>query len=136
MIFFVVYVGEYRCLIRYLALKMEKTDIELHAKSDLGFLAQVGEFLRESRLELDFTQNEVARDAGVDRTTLIKAEKGEPVNLLSLIRILRVLNKLDVLESMKFNRQISPIKMAELAEKGKKKAGGVKMRKDRNKSDW
>lgn len=112
-------------------------DIEINAKSDLEYLSQIGEFLKETRLELNLTQNIVAEKAGVDRTTLIKAERGDSINLLSLIQILRALGKLSVLENMKFIKQVSPIKMAELSMKKKMRAsGGNKPSEDKLQSDW
>ncbi|MNI63965.1 helix-turn-helix protein [compost metagenome] len=111
-------------------------DIEVNGKSDLEYLNQIGEFLKETRLELDLTQNIVAERAGVDRTTLIKAEKGDSINLMSLIQILRALGKLRVLENMKFIRQVSPIKMAELSMRKKTRASGNKPSEDKLQSDW
>ncbi|WP_316800185.1 helix-turn-helix domain-containing protein [Pedobacter frigidisoli] len=115
---------------------MDISDIEVNAKSDLEYLSQIGEFLKGSRLELDLTQNIVAQRAGVDRTTLIKAERGDSINLLSLIQILRALGKLGFLENMKFMRQVSPIKMAELSMKKKMRASGNKSYDDKLQSDW
>lgn len=115
---------------------MEMSDIEINAKSDLEYLEQIGEFLKEARLELDLTQNIVAKRAGIDRTTLIKAERGDSINLLSLIQILRALGKLVVLENLKFIRQVSPIKMAELSMKNKTRASGNKPSEDKLQSDW
>ncbi|TKC59154.1 helix-turn-helix transcriptional regulator [Pedobacter hiemivivus] len=115
---------------------MDISDFEINAKSDLEYLSQIGEFLKGTRLELDLTQNVVAERAGVDRTTLIKAERGDSINLLSLIQILRALGKLRVLENMKFTRQVSPIKMAELSMKKKRRASGNKPPEDKSQSDW
>ena len=39
---------------------MEMSDIEINAKSDLEYLNQIGEILKETRLDLDLTQNIVA----------------------------------------------------------------------------
>lgn len=36
------------------------SDIEINAKSDLEYLNQIGEILKETRLDLDLTQNIVA----------------------------------------------------------------------------
>lgn len=112
------------------------SDIEVNAKSDFEYLSLIGEFLKGSRLELDLTQNIVAQRAGVDRTTLIKAERGDSINLLSLFQILRALGKLGILENMKFIRQVSPIKMAELSMKKKMRASGNKPWDDKLQSDW
>ena len=115
---------------------MEKSDFEINAKSDLEYLNQIGEFLKGTRLELNLTQNTVAEKAGVDRTTLIKAERGDSINLLSLIQILRALGKLKVLENMKFIQQVSPLKMAELSMKKKMRASSSKPSEDKLQSDW
>lgn len=115
---------------------MDISDIEMNAKTDLEYLGQIGDFLKEARLELNLTQNVVAERAGVDRTTLIKAERGDSINLLSLIQILRALGKLGALGNMKFMREVSPIKMAELSMKKKLRASGSKPTEDKLQSDW
>lgn len=115
---------------------MDNSDILINAKSDLEYIRQVGEFLKDSRIKLDLKQNAVAEKARVDRTTLIKIDKGDSINLLSLIQILRALGKLSVLENMKVNEQISPLKMAELVINKKKRASKQMPNTQKRKSDW
>lgn len=115
---------------------MEKTDIDIYAKSDLFYLTQIGEFVRSHRLNQNKTQQELAEAAGVNRTTLVKLEKGKSVNLLSLIQVLRSLKKLQLFQEMEVKPQLSPIQLAEIEQKQRQRAGRRKETPGKTKSDW
>lgn len=117
---------------------MEKSDISIYAKSDQHYLVLIGEFIRSNRIQQGKTQEELSVAAGVNRSTLIQIEKGNPVNLLSLIQILRALKKLDVLNQMELRPQISPLKLAALEEKQTLRVRRKNNKKstDLPKSDW
>lgn len=115
---------------------MEKSDINIYSKSDLYYLATIGEYIRSNRLSQNKTQLELAEVAGINRTTLSQLEKGKPVNILSLVQVLRALKKLHVFQEMEAKPQISPMQLA-AAEQGQR----YRVKKDKNKSpkkssDW
>ena len=120
----------------FLYLKMEKSDIDIYAKSDLYYLTQIGEYVRANRLTQNKTQLELAEAAGVDRTTLVKLEKGKSVNLLSLIQVLRSLKKLQLFREMEIKPQLSPIQLAKLEQKQRQRAGRRKETPAKTKSNW
>lgn len=96
---------------------MEEEVIQTYAKSDRQYLQEIGEFVKQSRINKNKTQTVLAKLAGVNRTTLSQLEQGRSVNLLSLIQILRAVEQLHVLKAMDTKRVISPLKLAELEHK-------------------
>jgi transcriptional regulator with XRE-family HTH domain len=115
---------------------MEKTDIDVYAKSDLYYLTLIGEYVRANRLNQNKTQQELADAAGVDRTTMVKLEKGKSVNLLSLIQILRSLKKLQIFQELEIKSHLSPIQLAEIEQKQRQRAGRRKETPGKTKSNW
>lgn len=68
--------------------------------SDEAILAELGERIARSRIDMQLTQAEVAEQAGVSKRTLERVESGASAQMSSLIRILRVLELLPRLEQM------------------------------------
>lgn len=62
--------------------------------SDLAILQKLGDFVKHHRMEQNKSQDQLATEAGVSRSTLSLLERGEKVNLITLIQVLRVLNQL------------------------------------------
>ena len=86
-------------------------------KSDSAILAQMGGFIKQRRIKMDLTQNELADKAAISRSTLSMIERGENIALTTLIKILRILDALYVLESFQTVEELSPLQLA----KGEKK---------------
>lgn len=82
--------------------------------NDQSIERMIGNFVRHHRVELNITQEELSKSAGISRSTLALLEKGETVTLATLIRVLRVLNQLPTLESFNVEKVISPIMLAEM----------------------
>lgn len=100
---------------------METDEISIYAKSDHHYLGLIGEFVRTSRIVQNKTQENLAKHAGVNRSTVVQLEKGKPVSLISLIQLLRALNRLDVLNEMEVKPVISPLKYAAMQIKIRKR---------------
>ena len=62
--------------------------------SDEAILAEIGERLTQSRLDLQLTQADVAEQAGIAKRTLERIEGGHSAQMSSMIRIFRVLDLL------------------------------------------
>lgn len=60
-----------------------------HAMSDPAILEVMGNFIQQTRLQQNKTQQQVATAAGINRSTLVQIEKGGGGTLLSFIQILR-----------------------------------------------
>lgn len=65
---------------------------------DEGLLVEMGVRLAQVRIQLNLTQAELARRAGVGKRTLERLEAGETTQARTLLRILRELNLLPMLE--------------------------------------
>lgn len=62
--------------------------------------ARLGHGLRGLRLRQNLTQAEVARRANLDRTTVVRIERGEGGSIGSLIQIARVLGREEWLDAL------------------------------------
>jgi transcriptional regulator with XRE-family HTH domain len=90
------------------------------AMSDDQVILRIGEFVKHHRMQQNITQEKLAKDAGISRSTLSLLEKGETVTVATLIQILRVLDQLHALDGFTITRQQSPLLLAQ-AEKRKRK---------------
>lgn len=103
--------------------------------SDKALAEQIGAFIKHHRLEQDKTQDALAADAGISRSTLSLLERGETVNLSTLIQVLRVLDQLQVMNAFVVQETISPLELARLEKKKRKRATG-KSSDTFTKTDW
>ncbi len=58
-------------------------------------LRELGSRLKDIRIRRNMTQHEMARNAGVSFSTIVRIEKGESVNLDNFIRAIRVFGLLE-----------------------------------------
>ncbi len=121
---------------------MEKTIINWASMNEKFIIESIGNYLKHQRLDQNKTQGQTAKDAGVNRSTVSQIEKGEPISLISLIQILRSLNVLHVLDGFKIETQISPLVLAALEKKKRKRASkykptlGLNQANEPNESEW
>lgn len=101
---------------------MDITSTNWVSMNEKSIVVEIGAFLKHHRLSQNRTQIEVAKDAGVNRSTISQIEKGEAISLISLIQILRTLDLLHVFNSFKIETQISPIALAKLEKKKRQRA--------------
>ena len=92
------------------------------ARSDKALTGQIGNFIKHHRLQQNKTQEEVACAAGISRSTLSLLERGESVTVPTLIQVLRVLDQLQIMNAFFIEKQISPIMLAKMEEKKRKRA--------------
>jgi transcriptional regulator with XRE-family HTH domain len=67
--------------------------------TDAAVLAELGRRLARHRLERNWTQAELAAQAGVGQATVQRAERGESVQMTSMIKLLRTLDLLRALDA-------------------------------------
>ena len=111
---------------------MEKASNNWIAMSDNAIIGAIGEFIKQKRLQKNKSQVILAKEAGLNRSTLVQIENGESIRLTSLIQILRVLNQLHILDVFTFEDKISPIEYARLKEKKKLRASKKSTKHDLN----
>ena len=80
--------------------------------------------LARRRLELDRTQTQLAREAGISRRTLSRLEGGESTQLTNLVRVLRALGWLDKLTALSPPPNVSPLEQLRDQGKQRKRASG------------
>jgi len=85
---------------------------------------ELGKRLQRERLNQNITQAQLSDRAGISRRTLVATEKGEGTTLETLIRLLRGLGRLGQLDQFLPEPAISPIQLAKLKGKVRKKASG------------
>jgi putative transcriptional regulator len=78
-------------------------------KTDPEIMREVGSRLRTLRGQRDIL--EVAREAGLDRGTVAKAEKGENPTLRTIVRLLRVYDRLGALDAFIPEPPVSPMSL-------------------------
>jgi transcriptional regulator with XRE-family HTH domain len=103
--------------------------------SDKALAAHIGRFVKEKRMEMNKTQDVLAHAAGISRSTLSLLEKGETVTLATLLQVLRVLDQLHVLDVFSVQPIVSPIQLAKMEMKKRKRARG-KHSSSSAKSSW
>ena len=90
--------------------------------SDKALAEQIGTFIKHHRIEQNKTQDTVAKDAGISRSTLSLLERGETVTLATLIQVLRVLDQLQLMEAFVVQQSISPLALAKMEMNKRKRA--------------
>ncbi len=109
--------------------------MELKRMSDDMIIKSIGAFIRHDRLEKNITQEQLATKAGINRTTLSDLELGRRCTLITLIQTLRSLDQLGVLKHFKVFKELSPIELADLEIKKRKRASRSNENRDQG-SDW
>jgi transcriptional regulator with XRE-family HTH domain len=93
--------------------------------TDAAVLAELGRRLARHRLERNWTQAELAAQAGVGQATVQRAERGESVQMTSMIKLLRTLELLDGLDVAVPESLELPIARLEREQrKGRQRASG------------
>jgi transcriptional regulator with XRE-family HTH domain len=80
--------------------------------------------LARTRLERNTSQEQLAIEAGVSKSTVERLESGRDVKLASFIRILRALGLLERLDSLLPEPLPSPIERLKLHGRRRQRAGG------------
>jgi len=106
------------------------------AVSDGALMETIGSFIKYHRLQQNKTQDQLAKDAGIARSTLSLFEKGMNTSLLVFIQLLRTLKLLHLLNEFQVKPQISPLQLAKLEHKKRIRARGKVEKKSIAKSDW
>ena len=108
--------------------------MELGNISPAAIAEEIGNRLKQARLNADLTQDEVASLSGLDRRAILNAEKGK-VRLENLVAILVSLGMADQLNMLLPVQEISPLQLAKLKGKKRQRASRSKNRKARIRED-
>ena len=92
--------------------------------SDKAALLLLGQRVQRERLNRNLTQAAVAERAGVGTRTVRYLEAGRQTTVETLIRVLRALDRLDALDAFLPEPGVSPLQLAKLKGRERKRAGG------------
>jgi transcriptional regulator with XRE-family HTH domain len=106
------------------------------AASDSALMETIGSFIKHHRLQQNKTQDQLAKDAGIARSTLSLFEKGKNTSMLVFIQLLRTLKLLNLLQEFRVKQQVSPIQLAKLERSKRIRARRTDEKKSTSKSDW
>ena len=106
-----------------------------HVKTASAWSEEIGERLKQARLNRNLTQQEIAELAGVARTTVLNAEKGK-AQLEIFIAILIALGLSAQLELFLPPQPISPLQLANLQGKKRQRASGKRPADDEETLQW
>ncbi|MCP4252628.1 MAG: helix-turn-helix transcriptional regulator [Candidatus Scalindua sp.] len=108
--------------------------VKLENMSPVAIAEELGNRLKQARLNADLTQAEVASRTGLNRRTVLNAEKGK-VQLENLVAILVSMDMADQLNMFLPAQEISPIQLAKLKGQERKRASKSKKRNSPIKED-
>lgn len=97
---------------------------------DTTVLASIGASVAKERLKRNITQEELAEEAGISRSTVRRLESGESTQLTAFIRVLRVLDLLARLELLLPGTTDSPMQVLENRGKTRQRASSPKQGED------
>ena len=89
-------------------------------------LHEIGLRLKRYRLNQNLSQKEIAERAGIGLNSIIRLEDGKGSTLANFIRVLNALNASDGLDSFLPEPPVSPIRLAELQGRIRRKASRKK----------
>jgi putative transcriptional regulator len=92
--------------------------------TDAAVLAELGQRLERTRLERNITQQELAREAGITRGTVVRLEHGDSVGVAVLLRVLRAVDLLDRVDQLVPEPLPSPIEQLHLQGRRRQRASG------------
>lgn len=93
-----------------------------YSMSESAIIREMAAFIKQVRLKKNITQSQLSEKAGISRSTLSDFEHGNPVSLTTFIQLLRALDQLSLLESFTARTGISPLQLAKLEAKKRKRA--------------
>ncbi len=102
--------------------------------SPAAIAEELGNRLKQARLNADLTQAEVASRAGLNRRSIVNAEKGK-VQMENFVAILASMDMADQLNMFLPVQEISPVQLAKLKGRERQRASKSKNRNSRIKED-
>ncbi len=103
--------------------------------SDQAILKEIGERLSRRRVELQFTQAELAKEAGVSKRTVERVEAGGSTQTATLIRLLRTLQWLEAFDAAIPAAVPRPMDLLKLKGKARQRASSKK-RQEPGGEEW
>jgi transcriptional regulator with XRE-family HTH domain len=103
--------------------------------TDQRVLAELGDRLARHRLNRNLTQDQLAREAGVSKRTIVRLENGQSSQVTNLVRVLRALGLLGNLDALVPAPLASPIEALKAKGRQRRRASPAG-KKPKPSSDW
>lgn len=110
--------------------------MDIYGMSDRAILREIGRRLKRKRLEKNVSQQKLAELGGLNRTTIGEAERGAPFGVLTLVQILRALNALEEMDSFLPDPGVSPLQLAKMKGKKRRRASSQTADAKKGEVDW
>lgn len=111
-------------------------NLDWYSLSDPAILTQLGNMLKQMRLQQNLTQEQLAHKAGLSRSAISKMENGKvATQLITIVQVMRALQQLHLLDNWKVTAEISPLHMVRLSGKERLRASGTS-KKTKKESEW
>ncbi len=104
-------------------------------RSSVSLAETLGARLKQARLNCNLSQEEVAEIAGISRKSVLNSEQGKG-RLEVFVAIMTALNLTDQLNNFLPPQDISPIQLARLQGKQRKRASGHRSSPDEDNPAW
>ena len=98
--------------------------LDFHAASSEAIIEALGKRIEEIRLSRNITQADLAREAGVSRSTLTRLADGRPVSLDSFVRVMQALHLADHLAALLPDPGVQPVDRVRLEGAERRRASG------------
>lgn len=92
-------------------------------QTDKTVCEEMGTRLARRRVEMNLTQDQAAREAGISKRTLERIESGEDVRITSFLRLLRALKLIESLNVVVPEAVPGPMELLRNKGKARKRAG-------------
>jgi putative transcriptional regulator len=96
--------------------------IDFSTASSEAIIAALGQRLDEIRLSRNTSQADLAREAGVSRSTLTRLQSGKPVSLDSFVRVMQALRLTDHLAALLPDPGVRPVDRVQLDKPARQRA--------------
>ncbi len=110
--------------------------MSIYGMSDRAILKEIGYRLKRRRLQKNISQQELGEMAGVHRGTIGVMERGSSYSVLTLIQVLRSLNALEELDAFLPDPGVSPLQLAKMRGKERKRASRKRKKTDEGAVNW
>lgn len=109
--------------------------MDFNTLSPAAIVVELGQRLKQARLNADITQSDIAARVGVSRKSIINAEKGS-AKLEVLIAILQALDLASNIDNLLPEQPISPLLLAKLAGKERQRSSGTSKQTKKDDQTW